>query len=106
MRSWNGLDALVSIVIHCLSGSRPHGDADDLGRLDRVRLLRLADGVVLASVRVVEELVRQVELVVVAETVERTDRVGVVRPAFEAGDVPLDAPRRAAVERLVEAEQV
>src|SRR5581483_8627303 len=76
------------------------------GGLHRVRLLRLADRVVLAAVALVEELVRQVDLVVVAEAVERPDRVGVVRPSFVAGYVSLHGPRLSAVERLVEAEQV
>ncbi len=38
----------------------------------------------MGSVGVVEELVAQVELVVVAEAVEGADRVGVVGPAFIA----------------------
>ena len=85
---------------------RPHRDGDHLGRLHGIRLLRLADGEVVAPVRVIEELVRKVELVIVAEAVERADRVGVVGPTLVPRHVTLHRPRRATIERLVEAGQV
>src|SRR5207248_5744593 len=85
---------------------RPHRDGDHLGRLHGIRLLRLADGEVVAPVRVIEELVRKVELVIVAEAVERADRVGVVGPTFVPRYVTLHRPRRATIKRLVEAGQV
>ena len=55
---------------------------------------------------VVVELVRQDKRGEVAPRVERADRIRVVGPAFVARDVTLDRPRLAAVERLVEPEQV
>ncbi len=52
----------------------------------------------MGSVGVVEELVAQVELVVVAEAVEGADRVGVVGPAFIAWNVSLGRPGLATIE--------
>src|SRR5690348_1782931 len=46
------------------------------------------------------------ELVVVAEGVERPDGVGVVGPPFVSRDMTLYRPRRATIERFVEAGQV
>src|SRR5713101_6173173 len=54
------------------------------------------------SVSVVIELVGQDQLVIVAEPVEGTHRIGVVGPAFVTWNVALDRPRGAAVPRLVE----
>src|SRR6266404_7917104 len=55
---------------------------------------------------VVVELVRQDKRIEVAPRVERADRIRVVGPAFVTWDVTVDRPRLAAVERLVEPEQV
>ena len=83
-----------------------HRHGDDLGGLHGIGLLRLPDCEVVAAVALVEELVRQVELVVVAEAVEGADGVGVVGPAFVPRHMTLHGPRLAAVERLVEAKEV
>jgi len=58
------------------------------------------------AILVVEELVGQDELIVVPIAVEGSDRVGVIGPALVAWDMPLDAPGRAAIEGLVESQQV
>ena len=55
---------------------------------------------------VVEELVRQQRLVIVAECVEGADRIGVVGKALIARNVAHRRPGLAAIEGLVEAEQV
>src|SRR5947209_19873506 len=60
----------------------------------------------MGAVRVVIELIGQVKQVEVAETVEGSDRIGVVTPAFVAWDMPLNRPGPASVEGLEEAEQV
>ena len=60
----------------------------------------------MAAVLLVIEHVRQHEGVKVPPLVERTDGVGVVRPALVARDVALDIPRQSAVEGLVEAEEM
>ena len=93
-------------LIRSFRGVRTHRHRDRLGGLHAVRLLRLADRVIVAAVAPVEELVREVDLVVVAEAVERADGVRVVRPSFIPRHVPLHGPRLAAVEGFVEAEQV
>jgi hypothetical protein len=41
-----------------------------------------------------------------ATAIERADRIGVVRPALVARNVPLHRPGLTAVERLVEAEEM
>src|SRR5712692_969954 len=55
---------------------------------------------------VVRELVRQQQGVVVAEGVESSHGVGVVRESFVAGNMTLHRPGLAAVERFVETLQV
>ena len=82
-----------------------HGDRDRLGRNSRVDLIRPVVVVVPAGLTVIE-LVGQDHGVEVAPRVERPDRVRVVGPSLVAGDVALHRPGRAAVERLIEAEQV
>src|SRR5438128_3884517 len=67
---------------------RPDRYRDHL-RWDRgVGLLVLVDLEVVGAVRVVIELIGQVEQVEVAETIEGSDRIGVVTPAFVAWDMP------------------
>ena len=83
---------------------RPDRDRNRLVRHGRVRFV--ADLVLLVAALVVVELVGQDRLVVVAVGVEGADGVGVVGPTFVTGDVAHDRPRVAAVEGLVEAEQV
>ena len=81
-------------------------DGNDLGRHNRVRLLRGAHREIVRAILVVEELVGQDELVVVPIAVEGSNRVGVVGPAFIARDVSLDRPGLAAIKGLVEPQQV
>src|SRR5260370_34368201 len=66
----------------------------------------LAGVELLASVRLVVELVREDQLIVVAEAVEGPDWVRVVGPALVTRYVTLDGPRFSSVQGLVEAQDV
>ena len=83
---------------------RTDGDRDRFIRNRAVGLV--ASLVLLVSRAVVEELVRQQRLVIVAECVEGADRIGVVGKALIARNVAHRRPGLAAIEGLVEAEQV
>jgi len=81
-------------------------DGDDLGRDNRIRLLGGANREVVRAILVIEELVGQDQLIVVPEAIESPNRVGVIGPAFIAWDMPPDRPFLAAIEGLVESQQV
>src|SRR5258708_19275545 len=84
----------------------PHRHPDDLSRLAWIRFLGSPDIEVMRAIAVVEELVGQNEFVVISEAVECANRIGIVGPALIARDMTLDRPGLAAIERLVEAEQM
>src|SRR5205085_634100 len=81
-------------------------NGDDLGWNNRVRLLGRADRNVVRAILVVEKLVSQDELIVVPIAIEGADRVGVIGPTFIPWDMPLGRPCLAAVDRLVESQQM
>ncbi len=84
--------------------ARPDRDTDCLVADAGVGLLA---GIELrTAVRLVGELVRENQLIVVAETVEGSDWVGVVGPALVTRYVTLDRPRFSPVQGFVEAQDV
>src|SRR5260370_11103929 len=83
---------------------RPDRDADCLVADAGVGFLASAE--LLGSVRLVVELVRKNQLIIVAEAIEGPDWVGVVGPALVTRYVTLDGPRFSSVQGLVEAQDV
>src|SRR5216684_6234124 len=83
---------------------RPDRDTDCLVADAGVGLLAGVE--LLASVRLVVELVREDQLIIVAEPIEGSDWVCIVGPTLVTRYVTLDGPRFSPVPGLVEAENV
>src|SRR5579859_3601180 len=93
---------LTVVVGGPLAGGRgavwTDGRRNDLGGQAGVRLARRANAEIVRTVAVVEELIGEDELVIIAKAVEGADGVGIVGPPLVAGDMALDGPGRAAIE--------